>query len=138
MRLQGTGIACALIWGTVTAQTFQRLGACPSLGCIFPPDQADFLPGQWFDVRTEVHAPQNGSEVIAGYSEPDQNFTFTLTKDGGSAISASQFFNVAEPNLEHWNFTWYEDLFAQVASTPSMVKVAAKAYRKVALYEPGK
>lgn len=25
------------------AQTFQRLGACPSLGCIFPPDQYGIL-----------------------------------------------------------------------------------------------
>lgn len=22
-----------------TAQTFQRLGACPTFGCVFPPDQ---------------------------------------------------------------------------------------------------
>lgn len=39
--------------------------------------------------------------------------------------------------MERWNFTWYEDLFAQDAKTPSVVRVAAKAYRRVALYEPG-
>lgn len=31
----------------------------------------------------------------------------------------------------------YEDLFAQDAKNPSLVNVAAKAYRRVALYEPG-
>jgi len=46
----------------VSAQTFQRLGGCPDLGCVFPPDQADFLAGQYFDIRVEVHAPVNGSE----------------------------------------------------------------------------
>lgn len=25
--------------GVANAQTFQRLGGCPQLGCIFPPDQ---------------------------------------------------------------------------------------------------
>jgi alkaline phosphatase len=31
----------------------------------------------------------------------------------------------------------YEDLFAQDAETPSLVNVVSKAYRRVALYEPG-
>jgi hypothetical protein len=31
----------------------------------------------------------------------------------------------------------YEDLFAQDAETPSLVNVASKAYRRVALFEPG-
>jgi alkaline phosphatase len=31
----------------------------------------------------------------------------------------------------------YEDLFAQDADTPSLVNVASKAYRRVALFEPG-
>ena len=52
-----------------SAEFFYRLGACPKLGCILPPDQADFLPGQYFDIRVEVHAPQNGSERITDDSE---------------------------------------------------------------------
>jgi hypothetical protein len=36
------------------AQTYRRLGACPKLGCIFPPDQAEFLAGAYFDIRLEV------------------------------------------------------------------------------------
>jgi hypothetical protein len=112
------------------------LGSCPTLGCILPPDQADFLPGAYFDIRVEVHAPQNGSERVS-YANPDSDFTFTIEKEGGSASPAASFFKIDEPKIETWNFTWYEDLFAQAAKTPSLVKVAGKAYRRVALYEPG-
>jgi len=140
MRFSTACVVCtAVIVGQASAQTFQRLGACPTLGCIFPPDQSDFLPGQWFDIRLEAHAPQNGSEVVPGYLTPDEKFTFTIAKDGkpNSAKDAAAYFKIDQPAIERWNFTWYEDLFAQAAKTPSMVKVAAKAYRKVALYEPG-
>jgi hypothetical protein len=65
-------ISAAAVFALATltsAQTFQRLGACPSeyflrflyirltlaaLGCILPPDQTDFLAGQYFDIRLEV------------------------------------------------------------------------------------
>lgn len=44
------------------------------------------------------------------------------------------------PQLEHW-LSWLtfaiQDLFAKQASKPSVVRVTSKAYRKVALYEPG-
>jgi Alkaline phosphatase len=46
-------------------------------------------------------------------------------------------FNVPEPALERWNFSYYEDLFAQDANAPTIVRVTSKAYRRVALYEPG-
>lgn len=52
----------------VSAQTFQRLGTCPELGCIIPPDAQDFLAGQYFDIRVEIHAPVNGSEATDGTS----------------------------------------------------------------------
>lgn len=134
------GLKAALALGAFcahcAAQTFRRLDSCPTLGCILPPDQADFLPGQFFDIRVEVHAPQNGSERVP-YANPDTDFTLTIEKEGGPASPAAAFFKQSEPKLEQWNFTWYEDLFAETAKTPSFVKVAAKAYRKVALYEPG-
>ena len=117
------------------AQTFQRLGTCPTLGCILPPDQQDFLAGQFFDIRVEVHAPVNGSEATDGV--PDQPFTLTVGKVGAAAQPAAEFFGVDEPALETWDFTWYEDLFAVDADSPSLVNVASKAYRRVALYEPG-
>ncbi|EAW09916.1 alkaline phosphatase [Aspergillus clavatus NRRL 1] len=120
------------------AQTFQRLGGCPTLGCVFPPDQADFLPGQYFDIRLEVHSPVNGSEARVG--EPDPNFKFTITKKGEKGVKpvpATEYFGLQEPQLERWNFTWYEDLFAEDAKKPSLVNVTSKAYRRVALHEPG-
>lgn len=82
-----------------------------------------------------MHAPVNGSEANGGI--PDPNFSFSIAKAGGSAQSAATYFKVAEPALEKWNFTWYEDLFAQDAKRPSLVQVTSKAYRRVALYEPG-
>ncbi|OCK92351.1 putative extracellular phytase [Cenococcum geophilum 1.58] len=133
--MASTVFAALLLAGACSAQTFQRLGTCPTLGCIFPPDQADFLAGQYFDIRLEVHAPINGSE--ANGKLPDPNFTFTIAKDNRTAVNATEFFKTSEPKLEHWNFTWYEDLFAKDAGKPSVVNVTSKAYRRVALYEPG-
>jgi hypothetical protein len=68
--------------------------------------RVDFLAGQYFDIRLEVHSPINGSEARAG--EPDPNFTFTIAKKGDSPVAATEFFKVDEPKLERWNFTWYE------------------------------
>ncbi|KAJ6116662.1 hypothetical protein N7512_006387 [Penicillium capsulatum] len=133
MLLLLTLMACVI--PGVFSQTFQRLGGCPDLGCVFPPDQVDFLAGQFFDIRLEVHSPVNGSEARVG--EPDPNFTFTISKEGAAAVSATTFFKVDEPKLERWNFTWYEDLYAHDAGKPSLVNVTAKAYRRIALYEPG-
>ncbi len=48
-------LAAATLLPGVAAQTFQRLGACPDLGCVLPPDQSEFLPGQFFDLRVEVY-----------------------------------------------------------------------------------
>jgi hypothetical protein len=138
--------ACAV--GHVSAQTFQRLGGCPQLGCVFPPDQTDFLSGQFFDIRVEVHAPVNGSEA-ANKGVPDEKFTFCIQRGKGECQSAAKFFSIKEPALEKWNFscvhypmaldltfsTWaisyFEDLFAMDANAPSVVNVASKAYRGV-------
>ena len=96
--------AASLFFTTLSnAQTFQRLGTCPTLGCILPPDQQDFLAGQFFDIRLEVHAPVNGSEATDGV--PDTRFTFTVGKVGEAAQPAAQFFGVNEPALETWDFS---------------------------------
>ena len=92
-------IASSLIVGTV-AQTFQRLGTCPDLGCVFPPDQADFLPGQTFDIRVEVHAPVNGSEAYAS-GILDENFYLEIQMVGGDAQRVDLFFNLPEPRA-YW------------------------------------
>ncbi|KAI0402007.1 alkaline phosphatase [Xylaria palmicola] len=135
--------ALAASLALVAGQTYQRLGGCPTLGCVLPPDQTDFLPGQYFDLRVEVHAPVNGSEAFNG-GKPDEGFSVTITKQGsdkghggGKTKSIAEFFRIKEPKLERWDFSWYEDLFAEDAGTPSVVNVAAKAYRRLALYEPG-
>ncbi|KAI1370400.1 alkaline phosphatase-like protein [Hypoxylon crocopeplum] len=134
-RLSSLTVVAASL-SVAVAQTFQRLGACPDLGCVLPPDQSDFLPGQYFDLRLEVHAPVNGSEAFND-GKPDENFSVTIAKEGGESKSITEFFDVPEPELEKWDFEWYEDLFAQDADTPSIVNVASKMYRKLAIYEPG-
>lgn len=129
-------IAAPLLACCAKAQSFQRLGTCPAFGCVFPPDQTDFLAGQLFDIRLEVHAPVNGSEAT-GDSSPDANFQFSIAREGEQAQRAAAFFSVEEPSLETWNFTWFQDFFARDAKKPSLVNVASKAYRRVALYQAG-
>ncbi|RDA85076.1 hypothetical protein CP532_3122 [Ophiocordyceps camponoti-leonardi (nom. inval.)] len=119
-----------------SASTFQRLGACPSLGCLLPPDRSDFLAGQLFDLRVEVHAPVNGSEAAHG-GIPDEAFTVTISAGGAPPRPLGDFFQVKEPHVEKWQFQWYEDLFAVDSQTPSVVNVASKAYRSLAMNEPG-
>lgn len=68
---------------------------------------------------------------------PDEKFTVTIAKEGGAVKNLTSFFNTSEPALEKWTFSWYEDLFAQDAKNASVVNVASKIYRRVALYEPG-
>lgn len=68
-RLRFAAFATSLV-SIVSAQTFQRLGTCPTLGCILPPDAQDFLAGQYFDIRLEIHAPVNGSEATDGMHCP--------------------------------------------------------------------
>ncbi|KAH6658439.1 protein tyrosine phosphatase [Truncatella angustata] len=134
-RLASAAVLAASL-SAVSAQYYQRLGTCPTLGCVLPPDQQDFLPGQYFDLRLEVHAPVNGSEAFNG-GVPDEEFTVSITKEGGEAKSITEFFSVEEPKIEKWTFKWFEDLYAEDLKTPSVVNVASKIYRRLALYEPG-
>jgi hypothetical protein len=68
--------------------------------------RADFLAGQYFDIRLEVHQPVNGSEAIG--LPLDERFTFTVAKKGAATKPVTEYFKVQEPKLEKWNFTWYE------------------------------
>lgn len=102
---RSTTIATALLLGAATlasAQTYQRLGTCPKLGCVFPPDQTEFLAGQLFDIRLEVHAPVNGSEATNGVR--DEKFTFCIQGGNGPCEDATKFFKTKEPALEKWTF----------------------------------
>ncbi|PHH69430.1 hypothetical protein CDD82_7771 [Ophiocordyceps australis] len=136
MQRLAIGVVVATWLSGGGAQTYQRLGTCPDLGCILPPDQSDFLAGQLFDLRFEVHAPVNGSEAANG-GRPDSGFRATISKDGGEAQDIARYFGVAEPGVETWQFKWYEDLFAEDAKTPSIVNVASRVYRGIELCEAG-
>lgn len=76
-------------------------------------NRAEFIAGQYFDIRLEVHAPVNGSEARKG--GPDSDFTFTIARKarGHKPKSPEDVFKVEEPELEKWNFTWYEGMLSQ-------------------------
>lgn len=84
----------------------------------------------------QVHAPVNGTEAFAD-GNPDENFSFSISNNKGYEADVTDFFKVAPAELEKWDFSWFEDLYARDAKTPSVVNVAAKAYRGLSLYEPG-
>ena len=138
MQAKLHALALALLAGLieVSAQTYQRLGACPTLGCVLPPDQADFLPGQFFDLRVEVHAPLNGSEAFND-GKPDEDFSVTISKKGDKPVGVAEYFKLDEPDVESWDFGWYEDLFAEDRGEETRVNVASKIYRRLKLDEPG-
>lgn len=69
---------------------------------------------------------------------PDEKFTVTIAKEDGAAEDVAKFFKLDEPQMEKWTFKWYEDLYAEDAKQASVVNVASKIYRRLALYEPGK
>lgn len=99
----------AASFSAVHAQYFQRLGTCPTLGCILPPDQQDFLPGQEFDIRFEVHAPVNGSEANGG--EPDKDFTVTIAKgSNGTATSVADYFDLEEPEGQYFQYLTFPQI----------------------------
>lgn len=107
LTMKGTSVVLlvgASFFATASAQYFKRLGGCPTLGCVFPPDQTDFLAGQYFDIRLEVHAPVNGTEAHNG-GVPDEKFTFCIQQGKGSCKDATKFFSVAEPKIETWSFS---------------------------------
>ena len=69
------------------------------------------MPGQYFDIRLEVHAPQNGSQAVG--RRADENFKFTISKVGedgakSQAVDAAEYLGAEEPELEKWDFSWYE------------------------------
>lgn len=130
-------IGALLAATAATAQTHRRTAACPKLGCVFPPDQVEFLPGQTFDIRVEVQAPVNGSQAYNG-GVVNTDFKLEIGGEGAELIDITQFFGLEDPQAEKYNFTWYEDLFAEDAKAPTPVNVVAKSYRNVQLHNPGR
>ncbi|KAF9585812.1 hypothetical protein BGW38_000634 [Lunasporangiospora selenospora] len=123
---------------------FKRLGACPTLGCVFPPDNAEFLAGAHFDVRVEVHAEDS--------DKPNPKYSLSIEKlkgsghkntNGNKAVDFSKFTKVKANAQETWDFNYYKDAAAywkaqdgdKTSATP--VHVASSAWRGVQLREPG-
>ncbi|KAL5604198.1 hypothetical protein BROUX41_002179 [Berkeleyomyces rouxiae] len=131
-----TSLALLASASMATAQTYQRLGTCPKLGCVLPPDQADFLPNQFFDLRVEVHAPLNGTEAFNN-GVPDEGFSVTIGKVGEEPKPITEFFKIQEPDMEKWQFGWFEDRFAEDTGSKSLVNVASRIYRRISINEPG-
>ncbi|BGO97759.1 hypothetical protein RTG_01427 [Rhodotorula toruloides ATCC 204091] len=134
--LKRSALVAAALAGSASAQTFRRTAACPNLGCIFPPDQSAFIAGQVFDLRVEVQAPANGTMPFNN-GKPYESFTLSIGKKGQELKDVTKAFSVADPKSSFYNFTYFEDLFAQDAKTPTLVNVVAKDYRHLALYDPG-
>jgi hypothetical protein len=148
MKLLAVVLALCAGLPFAASQTYSRLGTCPNLGCILPPDKAEFLAGQYFDLRVEVHAPLNGTQARLSSSdvgEPDRDFRVTVRKVDSSAAAAQEeldfasFFGLpGEPEVEEWSFGYFEDLFAEDEGRVTEVNVASKAYRRICLTEPGR
>nr|XP_031862632.1 uncharacterized protein CI109_002130 [Kwoniella shandongensis]KAA5529704.1 hypothetical protein CI109_002130 [Kwoniella shandongensis] len=129
-------LAIGVLVAPVFGQTFRRTAACPELGCIFPPDQTDFIAGQTFDIRIEVHAPVNGSEAYNN-GQPGQDFSIKIGGQGADPVDLTQFFGISDPIVESYNFSYYEDLFAEDEHAHTPVNVLAKSYRNLQLHNPG-
>ncbi|KAL2889094.1 Alkaline phosphatase [Ceratocystis lukuohia] len=98
---------------------------------------ADFLPGQYFHLRFEVYTPLYSTETFHN-GVPDEAFTTTIRKVSEEvARPISEFFPTEEPELEMWQFGWYEDRFARAAESKSIVNVASKIYRRIHIKDPG-
>ncbi|KAG0346381.1 hypothetical protein BG004_001845 [Podila humilis] len=121
---------------------FRRLGACPGMGCVFPPDRARFVAGSKFDVRVEVHAEHN-AQPDSNYSLSIQKLSTTPKKSNNKSVEFTSFTKVIPDTPESWNFTYYKDATQywkgqdgdETAST--LVNVASTAWRQVAIKEPG-
>ncbi|KAL0954934.1 hypothetical protein HGRIS_003867 [Hohenbuehelia grisea] len=136
-KLSLSFVTSACFLGLASAQTFKRLGGCPTLGCVFPPDQTDFLAGAYFDIRVEVHAPVNGSEAYNN-GVVNEKFDLCVQRGDGPCQDVKKFFKTKESKLETWSFQYFEDLFARDAQAPTVVNVASKVYRALRLTKPGK
>jgi alkaline phosphatase len=81
----------------------------PALGCVLPPDQTDFLAGQYFDIRLEILAFQ--CIPVSHLTSSNRSMPQSMAPRPTAAY--------------------------RIQISPSAVRVTSKAYRRVALYEPG-
>ncbi|ODO05173.1 hypothetical protein L198_01862 [Cryptococcus wingfieldii CBS 7118] len=80
-------------------------------------------------VRLSTSAYNNGL--------PATDFTLKIGGRGAELIDVSQFFGIADPEVEKHNFTYYEDLFAEEEEAVTPANVLLKSYRNIQLHNPG-
>ncbi len=92
-------------------------GTCPTLGCIFPPDQTDFLAGQLFDIRLEIHAPLNGTEA-SNNGVPNETFSLCIQRGKEACTDVTKYFKVSDSALEKWDIlVWLFVVCARISLT---------------------
>ncbi|KAG0021085.1 hypothetical protein BGZ81_009100 [Podila clonocystis] len=139
---------------------FHRLGACPDMGCIFPPDRAHFIAGAKFDVRVEVHAEGSNSpdpkytlqiqklnqahtSTTNGDNDENNPHQRRFTRADSSPQDFSTFLHTEPTPQETWNFTYFKDAAAYWkardgdTTTATPVNVVSTAWRQVHLLDPG-
>ncbi|KAG0340598.1 hypothetical protein BG000_011640 [Podila horticola] len=137
---------------------FRRLGACPDMGCIFPPDRAHFIAGAKFDVRVEVQSEGSNASPDPSYTLQIQKLDLpqsTTTDDDNDEYTPRQrrfaraassppqdfstFLHTQPGPQETWNFTYFKDAAAYWkardgdTTTSTAVNVVSTAWRQVQL-----
>lgn len=77
--------------------------ASPNLGCIWPPDQTEFIAGQVFDIRVEVQAPQNGSMPYNG-GKPSSDFKIEIGHTDSDLKPLTEYFGIPDAESEDYSF----------------------------------
>ncbi|KKF93606.1 hypothetical protein CFO_g4043 [Ceratocystis platani] len=87
---------------------------------------------------TQMELFQSSATETFHNGVPDEAFTTTIRKVSEEvARPISEFFPTEEPELEMWQFGWYEDRFARATESKSIVNVASKIYRRIHIKDPG-
>lgn len=75
---------------------------------------------------------------------PYKEFKTSIRKSGGEWVDINKFFGIEkQPQIENWNFQWVDSIETHYASVlnnsnkPIDVAVAARAWRKLKINEPG-
>lgn len=104
--------------------------------------RSTFLPGSYFDLRVELHAYDKDTSKPT--PKPYDQFKTTIRKDKGKWVDVNKFFKIkSQPVIENWKFNWTDSIEKHYASVlqngqkPIQVAVAARAWRKLRLTEPG-
>jgi hypothetical protein len=62
---------------------------------------------RWSSLQSTDIASVLSSGLTKSIGKPDEDFSLTIAKRGEEGVPVAEFFDVEEPELESWNFTWY-------------------------------